>query len=172
MLTGVAGLGFQYERRRVRVELLGKRHQESRRLIGIPARDESPRLPAVTGWKGHTGGPGAGPRAGGVAARAASPAPLVAVGQDQGAQVSLQTSLSKTNPWAGLLPAWLCIGGGVTHVNYGLCRTQHGPPVLPQAVPPDGDALFGAPRGEQSPTAPALLPPSSQLLLVAGLEPG
>lgn len=62
MLTGVAGLGFQYERRRVRVELLGKRHQESRRLIGIPARDESPRLPAVTGWKGHTGGPGAGPR--------------------------------------------------------------------------------------------------------------
>lgn len=45
MLTGVAGLGFRYERQRVRVELLGKRHQESQSLIGIPARDESPRLP-------------------------------------------------------------------------------------------------------------------------------
>lgn len=117
MLTGVAGLGFQYERRRVRVELLGKRHQESRRLIGIPARDESPRLPAVTGCKGHTGGPGAGRAGGGVAAGAASPAPPAAVGQDHGAQVSLQTSVSKTNTWEELLPAWLCTGEEVMPVQ-------------------------------------------------------
>lgn len=45
MLTGVARLNFRYERQRVRVELLGKRHRESQSLIGIPAWDESPRLP-------------------------------------------------------------------------------------------------------------------------------
>lgn len=54
MLTGVAGLDFRYKRQRVRVELLGKRHQESQSLIGIPARDESPRLPVPAKAKrGH-----------------------------------------------------------------------------------------------------------------------
>lgn len=158
MLTGVAGLGFQYERRRVRVELLGKRHQESRRLIGIPARDESPRLPAVTGWKGHTGGPGAGPRAGGVAARAASPAPLVAVGQDQGAQVSLQTSLSKTNPWAGLLPAWLCIGGGGNPRELQPVQDPARPPCPPPGCPSGWRCSLWGTEGRAEPHSPGAAP--------------
>lgn len=54
MLTGVARLGFRYERQRVRVELLGKRHRESQSLIGIPARDERPRLPVpARAERGH-----------------------------------------------------------------------------------------------------------------------
>lgn len=54
MLTGVAGLGFRYERQRFRVELLGKRHQESQSLIGVPPRDESPWLPGLAKAKrGH-----------------------------------------------------------------------------------------------------------------------
>lgn len=54
MLTGVARLDFRYERQRVRVELLGKRHRESQSLIGIPGRDESPRLPVpARAERGH-----------------------------------------------------------------------------------------------------------------------
>lgn len=54
MLTGVARLDFRYERQRVRVELLGKRHRESQSLIGIPAWDESPRLPVpARAERGH-----------------------------------------------------------------------------------------------------------------------